>query len=198
MNKNITILILAGVLFLFIFLPDRCSKPEPPAIKTETKEVIKIVKADSVQIKKTIDSLKKIGQILSKEIKETKNDLKTAEALVVELLNDASVIIDSSGKEELHYQLSILKAANAAKDSLCNSTIAAQDSVISNQLNQLAAQEELNSKIRQSFNQVVANDQAKEKYIKQLKKQVKQKKFGNVVWKIAAGAAGVVILKNAL
>lgn len=198
MNKNIIILILAGLLFLSIFLPDRCSKPVEPVIKTETKEVIKLVKEDSSRFQKSIDSLKKVGQNLSKKMAEVKDDLKAAEALVVELLNDASVIIDSSGKEQLHYQLSVLKAANAAKDSLCNSVISWQDSIIANQSEQIARQDEFNSTLRTSLNQVVSNEQAKDKYISQLKKQVRQKKSGNIVWKIAAGAAGAVILNNAL
>jgi len=198
MNKNLFILILCGVIFCLLFFPDRCSKPQEPVIVTKTKEVIKLVKEDSSRFVKSIDSLKKVGQNLSKKMAEVKDDLKTAEALVVELLNDASVIIDSSGKEQLHYQLSVLKAANAAKDSLCNSVIAGQDSIIANQSEQLARQQEFNSALRASLNQVVANEQAKDKYISQLKKQVRQKKSGNIVWKIAAGAAGAVILNNAL
>lgn len=198
MNKNIIILILAGLLFLSIFLPDRCSKPVEPVIVTKTKEVIKLVKEDSSRFQKSIDSLKKVGQNLSKKMAEVKDDLKTAEALVVELLNDASVIIDSSGKEELHYQLSILKAANAAKDSLCNSVIAGQDSIIMNQAEQMNYKDSTIATFDRAFKQVVLNEKTKDKYIGQLKKQVRQKKSGNIVWKIAAGAAGAVILNNAL
>lgn len=198
MNKNLFILILCGVIFCLLFLPDRCSKPQEPVTGTKTKEVIKEVQADTTRFIKSIDSLKRIGQKLSKKVSETTTDLKTAESLVVELLNDASVTIDSSGKEELHYQLSILKAANAAKDSLCNSVIAGQDSIIMNQAEQMIYKDSTIATFDLAFKQVVLNEKAKDKYIIQLKRQVRQKKFGNVVWKIAAGAAGLVILKNSL
>lgn len=190
--------ILAILLFGAIVLPDRCTKPQEPVIVTKTKEVIKEVQADTTRFKKSIDSLTKNEQKLKVSLTESKKKLHNANAMMQDFLDNSTVIIDSSSKDELKLMVANLTMVINAQDSACNEVIAGQDSIIMNQAEQLFYKDSLAASFERAFNQVVINNQAKEKYIKQLKKQVKQKKFGNVVWKIAAGAAGVVILKNAL
>lgn len=194
------LLIVAMAITIFYLLIFRgCGKdPVPPVIAKPTKTIVKEVNKDSLLQANRNDSLTK--EVVKWKDKAAVNakDHKAAAAMVNSLLADATAAIDTSDHEQLRAQLKILVQANAIKDSLCIAAISAQDSVISMQSEQISAQQEFNSRLRESFNQVVANEQAKDKYIGQLKKQVRKKKFGNTVWKIGAGVAGAIILNAAL
>lgn len=196
-NQRTLILAMAIVIFLLLFF--RGGKdPVAPVIDKPTKEVVKEVKRVSIVYRDIDSGYKKKFLEKSKEVGGLKSRLSSAEGMVNELLNDAGQSIDTGTRAELHAQLDLMKQAVAIKDSLCNQAIAGQDSLISIQAEQMVVKDEFNARLRESFNQVVSNEQAKDKYISQLKKQVRKKKFGNVVWKLAAGAAGAVILNGAL
>ena len=197
-NTIIALLVLA-LLFALLFLNKCGNDPLPiPTVKTETKEIIKEVDRDSIQESKSRDSINKVNARLNYQLTEYKEDLTTAQDFVTELLNDAGQSIDTSSKDELKAQLEIVKQANVIKDSICNQTIRTQDSLNANISLQLAKKDTLYSKLRSSFNQVVENEQIKDKYISQLQKQARKKKASNVFWKITTAVAGAVIIKQSL
>ena len=197
-TKNNVIIALVAIIFLIVVF-NGCGDDKPlQIVKTVTHTIVQKVKADEKASIKIIDSLQERELELIGDVMEYKTSLANAEYIVNNLLDNATVVIDSSNKDQLKHQLSILKKANTAKDSICYSVINTQDSMLSVKDEIIVERILLYSKLRNSFNQVVENEGVKDANIKTLKKQLRKKKFGTVVWKVAAGAAGVFILKNSL
>lgn len=185
-NKNwIIIGLLAALLVVLFFFT--CNKPKgevkyiPVVSKIEKK-----VRFDSTQYHKSIDSLQVIEANLYKKVYEQKGDLKVAQELVVELLNQPPEYSDTT---KLLAQIEILKSANNTKDSLCNNTIATQDSIINEKETKYQVSLDFQSKQRQSIDQLIASNKSADAEIKSLNKQVRKQKATKVLYKVIAGAA---------
>lgn len=195
-NKNWIIIGLTAALLIVLFFFTCNKKSEEkkkyiPVVATIEKKV----KFDSTQYHKSIDSLQEIEANLYKKVYEQKGDLKTAQALVVELLNQPPEYSDTA---KLLAQIEILKSANATKDSICNSTIVTQDSLIQEKENKYQASVEFQSKQRASINELINSNKEADNQIKSLTKQVKKQKANKVLYKIIAGVAIVYGVSKSL
>lgn len=193
----IVLLTVALLIVIFFFT---CNKPAQPETIVQTrikeKEVIKQVGIDSVLFaKEKANSDKKISA-LTKTVSELKGDLNAAQGLVVELLNDAPVIIADTSK--FIEQLAFLKLANATKDSICNSTIAGQDSIINAQAEAMVLHLDFQAKQRESINDMQTISKEKDSYVKYWKKKYRKTKAGNTALKIVAIVAAAVAVKQSL
>lgn len=197
MTKNTIILILAAAVFVLLFFR-KCSNDPVKPITIPVKEVVKTVEKVEVESGRVIDSLKRREAAISGRLVKTEKDYKGAVKLVNELLNDVTVIVDSSGNDSLKNAVTQLAAENVAKDSLCAEISNDKDSLIVSHRKQIDVKDSLYSTLRSGFNTMVQNDKLNTDYIKQLRKQVKRKKFGTNIWKIAAGVAGGLYLNERL
>lgn len=181
-NKNYLIVGLLATLLIILFF-FTCNKPKEQ--KTKYIPVVATiegkVKSDSAQYHKSIDSLQAIEAKLYKKVYEQKGDLKAAQELVVELLNQPPEYSDTA---KLLAQIEILKTANASKDSLCNTTIVTQDSIIAEKENKYQASIDFQAKQRASINQLITNTYAAEAQIKSLGKQVRKERGTKNLYKI--------------
>ncbi len=197
-TKNNVIVALLVIIFLVILF-NGCGNDKPLEItKTTTYTITQRLKQDEKVSAKIIDSLKKNEAKLEVEIKKTSKDLKAANKLANDLLGDIITIIDSSGNTELKEKIKEYTAADAIEDSLYETVIATQAIMLSNKDAQIKEHLDFNSKLRTSFNNVVENDQLKDRNIKTLKKQLRNKKAGTVVWKVVAGVLVAIIVKDKL
>jgi len=198
MKQKHIIVALTVALLLSLFFRPSCNPPPPePVVKKEIKEVVKTIAADSTKFIKQVAAAEAKAMLLKAELTSTITDLNTAQELVVELLNDAPVVIGMDSAEVIA-KLEYLKAENDRKDSLCNSAIVTQDSIISAMTERHQATLEFNSKIRASVNDLTGIAKDREAETKYWKKRYKKAKAGQTIFKIVAIAAAAVAVNQSL
>lgn len=197
MTKNTIISVLAVVVFFLLFFR-KCGPGPVKPVAVPVKEIVKQVETKEVESGRLIDSLKRREAVIVKRLVKTESDYKGAVKLVNELLNDVTVIVDSSGNDSLKIIVGQLAEQNHAKDSLCAQISKDKDSLIVSHQKQIDVKDSLYFALRSGFNSLVQNDKLNTDYIKQLQKQVKRKKLGANVWKIVAGVAGGLYLNERL
>lgn len=189
---------------------DKCGRDKIPVSTTKItppKETVKKVEKDELSGNKTNDSLQRIVDSTQRSNKHLKGELKESQAYVEELLQDISNEFDQQNdtnaiqndyEANTREVIGHLKAANKYKDSVANALIRGQDSVIAKKDYQLSAKDSLYSKLRSNFDYTISQETALISLNKQLTKKVRAKKFGNVVWKVAAIGLGTLFLNEKL
>ncbi len=179
------------------------SIPEKPTI-TQPKEV-KVQRANiEAAGRSKDDSLKSVADKWKKEALTNKAKLAAAQNQVNGLLVDLgwyedqtsdSATIRNDYEIETEVIIAHLVVANKYKDSVANATIRNQDSTIQATEHRLAQKDSLYAQSRLLFDKSLADQEKLIDYSKKLKKQVRKKNFGNIVWKVVAGGA-ILLLAN--
>ena len=107
MTKNTIISVLAVAVFLLLFFRKCGPDPVAPVVKP-VKEIVNVVENREVESGRVIDSLKRREAIITGRLVKTEKDYKGAVKLVNELLNDVTVIVDSSGNDSLKTMVELL------------------------------------------------------------------------------------------
>jgi len=187
--KNNIIIALTGVCLFLVFFLVKCRKDPPPGKPVITvKTIVKQLSADSAKFQKKNDSMALLVKKLTVKVTNYKSDLNAAQVLVNELLNDAPETV----------YITDIQQAVSNSDSLCNTTIATQDSIINVKTDQADALLIFNSDMRKSIGSLIAVTVEKDAEIKYYKKQTRKHKAGKTFYKVIAITATVLAVKQSL
>lgn len=196
-NRIIFFLVLA-IGFLVFFLV-KCSPDRPePKPTVQIKTVIREVVVDSIRYQKKIDSLKKSEQYWMAKATAGKKETPKVQSETKKKIEEVKEAAASNDTTALVARIEELEILNEQKDSLHNAVTSAQDSVIANKDQQLAASADFNSKLRSSFDSAVVYGKQVENQSKYWKKKYRKTRAGNVLLKIGAVAAAAIIVKQSL
>jgi len=194
--RNYIIILLAGAIAVLI-LRSSCNSPLPPApVVIPVKEQVKQVEKNEEAGKKVIDSLQKILTIQAQTSSQLKQKLSQAQ-LTARQMED---IINNWPKDSTEPCPPIQDyiTNSRERDTICNRLIASHEKQLSLKDAMLAQKDTLYSQLRSSFNTAMDQQTILADYNSQLKKQLRRKKLGNIIWKGAAVAAVLFILKTAI
>lgn len=176
-------------------------KPDIVPVKVEQKKIAAAEKTmdrviDSLQNR--IDSIAGAVAKRDAQVQDLKSRLKQSQANA--RLMETEI---NKGPAEVDNLVNDYVGNSRARDSLCNEVIAGQevqivakDSIITAKDQQIKARDLFTSQIRSSFDVVASNQEKQADYIKNLNRQLRNKKVGATIWKGAAVAAGLYILKT--
>ncbi len=204
-NKNLIILVLAGVIAALILFNGNCKKPVKPVV-IPTKDQVKTVEDNEARIQPVIDSLENVvTELKSKETVLVKTLVSTQaeNRRLSKFIKTAESIANGSGEtpttDSTYPELvnSLILNAELA-DSICNETIGNLHDQLRAQDATIVLKDSAYSLLRGSFNTAMVQQDILADYNKQLTKQLKRKQVASFIWKGAALVGGIFILKSAI
>lgn len=197
---------LAGmVLFLLFFPRFNCRHQDPDApVITPTKEIKKNVADTEAVYKARIDSLNQVNADLQKTNQVTLDDLQTAQqrgrtlAAALKKRSKGDTTIVAGGTDEPgNGSIDEYIANSELRDTLCNKAITNLQDQVVNRDRVITQKDTLYSRIRSTLDFTLNQQDQLIKYNKDLKKQIKRKKFAAGVFKVTTiGAVVYGIIKS--
>lgn len=203
-NRKYFAYALAAIFFLLLILVFQlnCNQKEIPAPNVPKPEVIeKQVEVESKKSLQKIDSLEKANDSLENKLFVEKLNYSSHKrsALVTQAeLRQRINYLDSSNKSNV-VKITAEDYFTSIDDviSSCDSMIATYELTLNNKDSIIAQRDTLYGVLRRGFEKSINANKELFIYSNKLKKELKKKRTGNMLWKGIAIAAGLVLLNNA-
>ncbi len=196
----------AGFIIAILFFKSCHKDPVAPVI-ISPKELVKTVIQKEKENFVKIDSFLRIENSLRKSAESLKYsyaDLQKRNVLLSIKADSLAQLVpvandyEQGNKEALIRTIDILYENEIIKDSLCTAQVSTLENVVMVNKKIITGKDSLYANLRRSFDTAIDNNLKILDFTKFQKKEIRRRKVGAFVWKVAAIGAGLFIVKQSL